>query len=168
MAGATPEGEGLPLCPYLDATTYLKVRWGASVSSLALLACAGVDEEGFREVLAVEEVAGYVGQQWSLNQGKHDRRQPAGGPGHVRPQARGEPDVGLPRVHERLPPLVPLLARAGERLPRPHDGTRRCPGHPESRSWERLPGRDRPSAGHRTLQIRSSRPRSLSPPGRGL
>jgi len=37
------------------------------VSSLALLACAGVDEEGFREVLAVEEVAGYVGQQWSLN-----------------------------------------------------------------------------------------------------
>jgi putative transposase len=41
---------------YLDAT-YLKVRWGASVSSLALLAVVGVDEEGFREVLAVE-VAG--------------------------------------------------------------------------------------------------------------
>jgi transposase-like protein len=42
---------------YLDAT-YLKVRWGASVTtSLALLACVGVDEEGFREVLAVE-VAG--------------------------------------------------------------------------------------------------------------
>jgi len=41
---------------YLDAT-YLKVRWGARVSSLALLACVGVDEEGFREVLAVE-VAG--------------------------------------------------------------------------------------------------------------
>jgi len=42
---------------YLDATTYLKVRWGSSVSSMALLACVGVDEEGFREVLAVE-VAG--------------------------------------------------------------------------------------------------------------
>jgi transposase-like protein len=36
---------------YLDAT-YLKVRWGASVTSMALLACVGVDEEGFREVLA--------------------------------------------------------------------------------------------------------------------
>ena len=34
---------------YLDAT-YLKVRWGASVTNLALLACIGVDEEGFREV----------------------------------------------------------------------------------------------------------------------
>lgn len=42
---------------YLDAT-YLKVRWGSSVTSMALLACVGVDEEGFREVLAVEEVAG--------------------------------------------------------------------------------------------------------------
>jgi transposase-like protein len=41
---------------YLDAT-YLKVRCGSSVSSLALLACVGVDEEGLREVLAVE-VAG--------------------------------------------------------------------------------------------------------------
>src|SRR3954454_6347810 len=41
---------------YLDAT-YLKARWGASVTNLALLACIGVDEEGFREVLAVE-VAG--------------------------------------------------------------------------------------------------------------
>lgn len=41
---------------YLDAT-YLKVRWGASVTNLALLACVGLDEEGFREVLAVE-VAG--------------------------------------------------------------------------------------------------------------
>ena len=41
---------------YLDAT-YLKVRWGASVTSMAVLACVGVDEEGFREVLAVE-VAG--------------------------------------------------------------------------------------------------------------
>ncbi len=42
---------------YLDAT-YLKVRWSAGVTSMALLACVGVDEEGFREVLAVEEVAG--------------------------------------------------------------------------------------------------------------
>jgi putative transposase len=41
---------------YLDAT-YLKVRWGPRVMSMALLACVGVDEEGFREVLAVE-VAG--------------------------------------------------------------------------------------------------------------
>jgi putative transposase len=37
---------------YLDAT-YLKANWGASVTSLALLAAVGVDEEGFREVLAV-------------------------------------------------------------------------------------------------------------------
>lgn len=46
-------------CPYLylDAT-YLKVNWGASVTSLALLAAVGVDEEGFREVLAVEIAAG--------------------------------------------------------------------------------------------------------------
>jgi putative transposase len=41
---------------YLDAT-YLKVRCGSSVSSLALLACVGVDEEGLRKVLGVE-VAG--------------------------------------------------------------------------------------------------------------
>jgi len=36
---------------YLDAT-YLKVRWGARLGSLTLLACAGIDEKGFREVLA--------------------------------------------------------------------------------------------------------------------
>jgi len=41
---------------YLDAT-YLKVRWGPRVTNMALLACVGVDEEGFREVLAIE-VAG--------------------------------------------------------------------------------------------------------------
>ena len=41
---------------YLDAT-YLKVNWGTSVTNLALLACVGVDEEGFREVLAVEVAA---------------------------------------------------------------------------------------------------------------
>jgi putative transposase len=39
-------------CLYPDAT-YLKVRWGARVTSMALLVCVGVDEEGFREVLAV-------------------------------------------------------------------------------------------------------------------
>ena len=38
---------------YLDAT-YLKLRWGARVRSMALLVCVGVDEEGFREVLAIE------------------------------------------------------------------------------------------------------------------
>ena len=38
---------------YLDAT-YLKVRWGARVVSMGLLACVVVDEEGFREVLAVD------------------------------------------------------------------------------------------------------------------
>jgi putative transposase len=36
------------------AVTYLKVRWGARVTSMVPLACVGVDEEGFREVLAVE------------------------------------------------------------------------------------------------------------------
>jgi putative transposase len=41
---------------YLDAT-YLKVRWGARVTTMALLVAVGVDEEGFREILAVE-VAG--------------------------------------------------------------------------------------------------------------
>lgn len=49
------EEKGYPYL-YLDAT-YLKVRWGARVTSMALLACVGVDEEGFREILAVE-VAG--------------------------------------------------------------------------------------------------------------
>jgi transposase-like protein/DNA-binding SARP family transcriptional activator len=38
---------------YLD-TACLKVRWGKSVTDLALLACVGVDEEGLREVLTVE------------------------------------------------------------------------------------------------------------------
>jgi len=41
---------------YLDAT-YLKVRWASRVTTMALLVCVGVEEEGFREVLAVE-VAG--------------------------------------------------------------------------------------------------------------
>jgi putative transposase len=42
---------------YLDAT-YPKVRWGASVTNLALLTTVGVDEENFREVLAVEVAGG--------------------------------------------------------------------------------------------------------------
>jgi putative transposase len=49
------EEKGYPYL-YLDAT-YLKVRWSARVTTMALLVCVGVDEEGFREVLAVE-VAG--------------------------------------------------------------------------------------------------------------
>ena len=56
MAGALSLEEKEYPYLYLDAT-YLKVRWGARVTSMALLACVGVDEEGFREVLAVE-VAG--------------------------------------------------------------------------------------------------------------
>jgi putative transposase len=58
---------------YLDAT-YLKVRWGASVTSMALLACVGVDEEGFREVLAVEAAGSEKGAGYaSLLRGLLDR-----------------------------------------------------------------------------------------------
>ncbi len=58
---------------YLDAT-YLKVRWGASVTNLALLACVGVDEEGFREVLAVEVAGSEKGAAYaSLLRGLVDR-----------------------------------------------------------------------------------------------
>jgi transposase-like protein len=58
---------------YLDAT-YLKVRWGASVTNLALLACVGVDEEGFREVLAVEVAGSEKGAAYaSLVRGLIDR-----------------------------------------------------------------------------------------------
>ena len=58
---------------YLDAT-YLKVRWGASVTNLALLACVGVDEEGFREVLAVEVAGSEKGAAYaSLLRGLLDR-----------------------------------------------------------------------------------------------
>ncbi len=58
---------------YLDAT-YLKVRWGASVTNLALLACIGVDEEGFREVLAVEVAGSEKGAAYaSLVRGLIDR-----------------------------------------------------------------------------------------------
>ena len=58
---------------YLDAT-YLKVRWGASVTSMALLACVGVNEEGFREVLAVEVAGSEKGAAYaSLVRGLLDR-----------------------------------------------------------------------------------------------
>ena len=58
---------------YLDAT-YLKVRWGASVTSMALLVCVGVDEEGFREVLAVEVAGTEKGAAYSsLLRGLVDR-----------------------------------------------------------------------------------------------
>ena len=58
---------------YLDAT-YLKVRWGASVTSMALLVCVGVDEEGFREVLTVEVAGSEKGAAYaSLLRGLIDR-----------------------------------------------------------------------------------------------
>jgi transposase-like protein len=58
---------------YLDAT-YLKVRWGARVTSMALLACVGVDKEGFREVLAVEVAGSEKGEAYaSLLRGLIDR-----------------------------------------------------------------------------------------------
>jgi putative transposase len=58
---------------YLDAT-YLKVRWGARVRSMALLACVGVDEEGFREVLAIEVAGTEKGAAYaSLLRGLIDR-----------------------------------------------------------------------------------------------
>ncbi len=58
---------------YLDAT-YLKVRWGPRVTNMALLACVGVDEEGFREVLAVEVAGTEKGAAYvSLLRGLLDR-----------------------------------------------------------------------------------------------
>jgi transposase-like protein len=58
---------------YLDAT-YLKVRWGARVTTMALLVCVGVDEEGFREVLAVEVAGSEKGAAYaSLLRGLIDR-----------------------------------------------------------------------------------------------
>ena len=58
---------------YLDAT-YLKARWGARVRSIALLVCVGVDEEGFREVLAVEVAGSEKGAAYaSLLRGLIDR-----------------------------------------------------------------------------------------------
>jgi putative transposase len=66
------EGKAYPYL-YLDAT-YLKVRWGVGVTSMALLVCVGVDEEGFREVLAVEVAGSEKGVAYaSLLRGLVDR-----------------------------------------------------------------------------------------------
>ena len=67
------EEKSYPYLYLLDAT-YLKVRWGSKVISMALLACAGVDEEGFREVLAVEVAGSEKGAAYaSLLRGLLDR-----------------------------------------------------------------------------------------------
>jgi putative transposase len=67
-----PLEKGYPYL-YLDAT-YLKVRWGASVTTMALLVCVGVEEEGFREVLAVEVAGTEKGAAYaSLLRGLLDR-----------------------------------------------------------------------------------------------
>ncbi len=58
---------------YLDAT-YLKVNWGGSATNLALLVAVGVDEEGFRKVLAVEVAGGEKSAAYaSLDRGLLDR-----------------------------------------------------------------------------------------------
>ncbi len=79
LEGQQKEWRGRPLEEkeypylYLDAT-YLKLRWGVSVTSMALLACVGVDEGGFREVLAVEVAGTEKGEAYaSLLRGLIDR-----------------------------------------------------------------------------------------------
>jgi transposase-like protein len=66
------EEKGYPYL-YLDAT-YLKVRWASRVTTMALLVCVGVDEEGFREVLAVEVAGSEKGAAYaSMLRGLVDR-----------------------------------------------------------------------------------------------
>jgi putative transposase len=66
------EDKGYPYL-YLDAT-YLKVRWASRVTTMALLVCVGVDEEGFREVLAVEVAGSEKGAAYaSMLRGLVDR-----------------------------------------------------------------------------------------------
>jgi transposase-like protein len=48
---------------YLDAT-YLKARWAGAVRDVALLVAVGVNDEGYREVLAVEAAAGERSETW--------------------------------------------------------------------------------------------------------
>jgi len=48
---------------YLDAS-YFKVNWGGRVVDLALLVAVGVNEEGYREVLAVEPAGGERKEAW--------------------------------------------------------------------------------------------------------
>jgi len=66
------EEKGYPYL-YLDAT-YLKVRWASRVTTMALLVCVGLDEEGFREVLAVEVAGSEKGAAYaSMLRGLVDR-----------------------------------------------------------------------------------------------
>jgi putative transposase len=66
------EEKGYPYL-YLDAT-YLKVRWASRVTTMALLVCVGVEEEGFREVLAVEVAGSEKGAAYaSMLRGLVDR-----------------------------------------------------------------------------------------------
>ena len=68
---------------YLDAT-YLKINWGTSVTNLALLACVGVDEEGFRDVLAAEVAGGEKSAACALLlRGLLDRELKGGQVGHT-------------------------------------------------------------------------------------
>ncbi len=48
---------------YLDAS-YFKVNWGGRVMDLALLVAVGVNEEGYRELLAVEPAGGERKEAW--------------------------------------------------------------------------------------------------------
>ena len=48
---------------YLDAT-FFKVNWGGRVVDLTLLVAVGVDEKGYREVLAVEPAGGERKEAW--------------------------------------------------------------------------------------------------------
>jgi len=48
---------------YLDVT-FLKVNWGGRVVDLALLVAVGVNEEGYKEVLAVEPAGGENKEAW--------------------------------------------------------------------------------------------------------
>ncbi|KGQ21295.2 IS256 family transposase [Thermus filiformis] len=48
---------------YLDAS-YFKVNWGGRVVDLALLVAVGVNEEGYREVLALEPSGGERKEAW--------------------------------------------------------------------------------------------------------
>ena len=48
---------------YLDAS-YFKVNWGGRVVDLALVVAVGVNEEGYRQVLAVEPAGGERKEAW--------------------------------------------------------------------------------------------------------
>src|SRR5215208_2034467 len=63
MARSLFGGEDLPLP--LPGCHVPEGALGASVTSMALLACVGVDEEGFREVLAVEAAGSEKGAAYA-------------------------------------------------------------------------------------------------------